>query len=115
MAGYKLVSYLPLHLSALDSSKGVLDWIKSWWLEDEMLALLTPEGWFDKLFSRGNFLWFPPPAVAGVVVEQLCRNFHLYSSNLHVVILPRLMTSKWRKQLLKVSDSFVEIPFNDTV
>ena len=25
------------------------------------------------------------------------------------------MTSKWRKQLLKVSDLFVEMPFNDTV
>ena len=115
MSGAKLLSYLPLHLSALDRSKNVLAWVKSWWLEDEKLTLLTPEGWFEKVFSRGNFLWVPPPAAADVVVEQLCRNFHLYSSNLHVVILPRLMTSKWRKQLLKVSDLFVEMPFNDTV
>ena len=49
------------------------------------------------------------------MVDQLCRNFHLHSTNLHVVILPRLMTSRWRKQLLKVTDLFVEIPFNDEV
>ena len=115
MAGNKLITYLPLHLSALERGKGLLDWIKSWWLKDEVLTLLNPEGWFDKVFARGNFLWVPPPAAADVVVEQLCRNFHLHSSNLHIVILPRLMTSRWRKQLMKVADIFVEMPFNDTV
>ena len=97
MSSDKLLSYLPLHLSALDRSKNVLDWVKTWWLEDEKLTLPTPESWFEKVFSRGNFLWLPPPAAADVVVEQLCRNFHLYSSNLHDVILLCLMTSKWRK------------------
>ena len=35
MSSDKLLSYLPLHLSALDRSKNVLDWVKTWWLEDE--------------------------------------------------------------------------------
>ena len=50
----------------------------------------------------------PPPAATDAAVEQLCRNFHLYSSNLHVLIVPRLMTSRLRKQLKKVADLFVE-------
>ena len=49
------------------------------------------------------------------MTDQLCRNFHLYSTNIFVVILPKLMTSRWRKQLLKVADLFVEIFFNDEV
>ena len=41
--------------------------------------------------------------------------FYLFSSNLHVVILPRLMISRWRKKLLKVTDLFVEMTFDDQV
>ena len=115
MAGNKLITYLPLHLSALERSKDLFEWIKSWWLNDESFTLLNPEGWFDKFFTRGNFLLVSPPAAADVVVEQWCQNFHVFSSNLHIVILPRWMTSRWRKKMMKVADIFVEMLFNDTV
>ena len=95
MVGYKLLAYLPLHLLALERSKDFSIGLNLGWLEDETLTLLIPKGWFDKVFTRDNFLWVPLPAAVDVVVEQLCRNFHLYFSNLHVVILPRLMTSRW--------------------
>ena len=52
MAGNKLITYLPLYLSALERSKDLFGWIKSWWLNDESLTLLNPEGWFDKVFTR---------------------------------------------------------------
>ena len=38
ISGDKLLSYLLLHLSALDRSKNVLDWVKTWWFEDEKLT-----------------------------------------------------------------------------
>ena len=48
-------------------------------------------------------------------LEQLCRNFHLHDGNCHIVCLPRLMTSRWRKKLLKVSDLFVTVPIDANV
>ena len=33
----------------------------------------------------------------------------MYSFILHILIVPRLMTSRWKKQLKKVADFFVEI------
>ena len=48
-------------------------------------------------------LFGPPPVVVEAVeaveavVEKLCRNYHLHGSNLHIVIDPRLFTSRWRK------------------
>ena len=89
--------------------------MKSWWSEDELFVQLSPEGWFTEVFSKVNFLWLPLPAAADAMVEQLCRNFHLYSFNLHVVILPWLMTSRWGKQLLKFMNLFIEIPFDNEV
>ena len=35
MIGNRLLGYLPLHLSALERSKGLMKWIESWWLKDE--------------------------------------------------------------------------------
>ena len=67
------------------------------------------------MFEKGIFLWTPAPATADAAIEQLCRNFYLHENNSHVVCLPRMITSRWRKQLLKVADLFVEIPFNGIV
>ena len=68
------------------------------------------------MFDKGHVLWTPADAApADAAIEQLCRNFHLHKDNSHVVCLSRLMTSRWRKQLLKVADLFVKVPFNDIV
>ena len=48
-------------------------------------------------------------------LEQLCRNFHLYNGNCHIICLPRLMTSRWRNHLLKVADLFVTVPIEENV
>lgn len=39
-----LLSYIPLHLSVLDRSSGLVEWVKSWWLKDEDLEQLFLEG-----------------------------------------------------------------------
>jgi hypothetical protein len=72
MAGQPILDFIPLHLSALERSPGLEDWIRSWW-DDERgeLVRLTPEGWFDEGQQEGNFLRAPPPAAADVVGEQL--------------------------------------------
>ena len=46
---------------------------------------------------------------------KLCRNVHLYEGCCHIVVIPRLMTARWRKQLVKVSDMIVTMPFDNIV
>jgi len=65
--------------------------------------------------DKGNYLWTPPPAAADAAVEQLCRNFHLHEDSCHIVLIPRLMTARWIKQLGKVADIIVTMPFDNVV
>ena len=104
-----------MHRSEIEHSDGLLSWIKTWWLKDEQFIDLSPEGWYSQVFEQGNFLWTPPPAASDTVLEQLYRNFHLHYCNFYIFCIPRLMTSRWRKQLLKVCDLYVEMPFDETV
>ena len=50
-----------------------------------------------------------------MALEQLCRNVHLHNQNFHFIRMLRLMTSRWRKQLLKVSDLCITMPFDSIV
>ena len=72
MVGNNLLSYLYLYMSAFERSKWLLDWVKYWWLKNQILTPLKPEGWFAKVLTCGNFLSLPPPTVDDALVEQLC-------------------------------------------
>ena len=52
MAGESMLTHVPLHLSALEQSPKLLDWISSWALasSDYKLEELSPSDWFE----RGN-------------------------------------------------------------
>ena len=76
---------------------------------------MSADGWFDHVFVEGNYLWTPPPVVAQVAVEQLCRNYHLREKRLHVVCIPCLMTYMRRKQLSKVTYLLLTLTFDETV
>jgi hypothetical protein len=91
----------PLHLLALERSELLKPWVESWW-PDESLEWLSHEDWFTTLHPGGNFVWSPPPAAADAALEQLCR-VHLKRplNTCHLLVLPRLMTSWWRKKVLK--------------
>jgi len=60
---------------------------------------MEPEDWFTQTEEPGNYLWNVPPAAGAEVVELLCG-----PDSMHIFVIPRLCTSRWRKQLLKVSD-----------
>ena len=115
MQGKEMLSFIPLHLDAMERSNGAVHtWVESWWLSELKLVKLTPDGWYDRVFDEGCFLWVPPPAAADAAVEQLCRNYQLHEGNFNIIIVPRLFTSRWREQLVKVEDLLVTIPFNDS-
>ena len=113
MGGYSFVC--SLNLGAHERSPVVVDWVKSWWTGESRLHHMSPDDWYAKALDKGNYLWTPPPAAADAAVEQLCRNFHLHEDSCHIVLIPRLMTVRWRKQLGKVADIIVTMPFDDVV
>ena len=110
-----MLNFLPLHLSADERSLEVIPWIRSLWNCDVTLSHHCKNDWYSKVFSKGNFIWTPPPAAGDAALEQLCRNVHLHNHNFHFICIPRLMTSRWRKQLLKVSDLCITMPFDSIV
>ena len=70
---------------------------------------LTPEGWFEDTDREGAFVWSPPPAAADVVVERLGIAKHKRPNSLHLVVVPRLMTGRWRKHHRRATDCCFEI------
>ena len=117
--GRSILEYIPIHLSPIERSPMVLDWVKSWW-DDELgsLKLMSPEDWFTQVMKRGNFLWNVAPAAGEAAVEQLSTHIHGRPDTTHIFLIPRLCTSHYRKQLLKACDAVLTInvtnPFWDS-
>jgi len=114
MAGHPMGDYVPLHLGAGERSAKLLDWVLGWLGGLGMglgePSVLEPEDWFGRGHSTGVHVWAPPPAAAEVVVEQLGRARHKRPFNLHVVVVPRLMTGRWRRAMARQADFYFRIP-----
>ena len=113
MKGESMLQHVPLNLGAHVRSSGLIDWLKSWWPERECGNLqlhVNPEDWFTTAHSEGAHAWFPAPAAADVVAEELSRALHKRRSSYHLVFVPRLFTSRWRRLLGRESDLCIEIP-----
>ena len=54
--------------------------------------------------SKAHKLWALAPAAAEAAVEQLCYARLKRPESCHIAIIPRLLTSRWRKQLSKTTD-----------
>jgi hypothetical protein len=126
MSGANMLEFTPLHLSALDQSLSLFQWLSSWL--PEPVSPLTPEQWFTlgqgvSGGSKGEngmwspaaanqswFLWAPPPAAAATALQQLSISRHKRSHLNHVFVAPRLMTALWRKKLFKLADIVLELP-----
>ncbi len=108
MDGEDLVSFVPIHLSALERSPNLRPWLEDL-LQGHNAKFLSPEGWFEGVDSEGTFVWSPAPAAADLVVERLGAARHKRPNSLHLVVVPRLMTGYWRKALGKATDCCCEI------
>ena len=136
MKGSKMLTFIPFHLTAFQRSKRLKSWFESWMTpalnQNENLEFLDETGWFwrghDLIggtcnrdgvwtpeFKPGIFIWSPAPAAGQFAVEQLreARNKRVHS--LHVFVIPRLFSSIWRRQLYKVSDIVLTLPFVDGI
>jgi hypothetical protein len=122
MAGTDILTFVDLTQGGIERHPPLLEWIRSW---TDCLDLnpLTPEGWFkeghgitDGLSNRCNvwipthcgwdqmFLWFPAPAVVDAALDELLKLRHKQLYIFHVVVIPRLMTPRWRHFFNKASD-----------
>jgi hypothetical protein len=128
MKGEDFLSFVPLHLSALERSPELEGWFRGMFPHGE-LETLAPEDWFQKghdvrswfknkrgfwypELKAGVFLWHPPPAAAHAAVEELRKARLKRQDSTHVFVVPRLMAPYWRRQLHKVADIVFEIPCN---
>ena len=127
MAGEDILSFIPLHLSAIERSPTLVDWLKTW--VGQKLEVLTPMDWYEKghdirgwthpqgrdLFPRqilrkGVYGWFPPPAAADVALEQMRIARIKRQDSTHVFVVPRLLTPRWLKQMFKACDVVLVVP-----
>ena len=136
MKNNNMLQFVPLHLSAFHRSKNLEGWFNKWispsLQDNEVIESLDEIGWFRRghdiisvfknldgvwtpKYKPGIFIWNPAPSAAQVAVEQLrdARNKRMYS--LHIFVVPRLFTSIWRRQLSRVVDLFVTLPFIEDI
>jgi len=114
MAGHPMGDYVPLHLGVGERSASLLEWALGWLgglgtcLGEP--SVLSPEDWFCRGQAAGIHIWAPPPAAAEVVVEQVGKARHKRPTNLHVIVVPRLMTGRWRRAMARQADFYFRIP-----
>jgi hypothetical protein len=117
---------VPINLGLHERSPEMIQWLRDVF-DIEENEVLEPADWFEKghdvvgwgrrgvspwypNIKHGTYLWTPAPAAAQYAVEQLRKARHRRQSSMHVMVVPRLFTSLWRKQLHKVADIVFEIP-----
>ena len=108
MNGQSVYSFIPLHLSALERSPSLLNWILDWTGSDTVL--LGKDQWPEEHPDRGTYFWSPPPSAADAALDWMGESIHKRSTSIHIMVVPRLMTFRWRKLLMKNSDLTLTIP-----
>ena len=59
---------------------------------------------------HGYFVWVPAPGAEMVAFEELRKVRLKRQKSLHVIVVPKLMTPEWLKQLYKVSYIVMSVP-----
>jgi hypothetical protein len=108
MSGSPMEDFVPLHLGPLQREPKLRKW-----LEEITTGLnahfLTPNKWYTTGAERVTFIWTPPPAAADVVVEQLGRARLKRPEGMHLVVVPRVMTGRWRRPLTRGSECYLRM------
>ena len=133
MQGEEMSTFVPIHLSALEREINLKQWIIKTVPPgpgEKEIIFLSYSGWFERghdviggsyngdkvwepSFRTGTYIWTPPPSAAQIAVEQLRQARLKRESSTHVMIVPKQMSPEWRRQLFRVSDLFVELPFDE--
>ena len=123
--GKDMISFCPWSKDPIKTNPKLRDWGKGW-LSIEAI-FLEPTDWFirghdinggvynEKRFwyphiEPGTYVWSPPAAAADACLEELRKARMKRKTSTHVVIIQRLMTPIWLKQLNKAADCIFTIP-----
>jgi len=123
--GEYMMQFCPWGQNALERSTHLESWLKDTF--GKQVEFLSPDDWFrrghdhsskykdTKGFWRiktrpGTFVWTPPPAAADVALEELRKARLKRQRSTHIIVIPRLMTTLWLKQLNKAADLIVYLP-----
>ena len=112
MGGENMLSFIPLHLTVCERSDSLSMWLTG--LSSALNAkILDPKGWFTLAHTRGDFIWTPPPAAGEVIVEQLGYARLKRPECMHIILIPRLMTGRWRRLLTRGTDFYCRLMGDD--
>ena len=70
---------------------------------------MSPENWFEPHKEGETHVWCPAPAAAEVVQEELGKSRQMRPGALHIVLLPRLRTGRWRRHLTRNMDVYFKV------
>jgi len=112
LQGDKMTDYIPLHLSAFDRSTNRRKRFKAV-LKGLNPKFLEPYQWFDEYHGYGNYIWSPPPAATEAAIDLLNKARHKRPELLHLIVVPRLMTGRWRRALTRTCDTYVQLDWED--
>jgi hypothetical protein len=131
MNGEPMMSFVPLHLTALERSPQLKKWLKEFVSPD--LVFLSENDWLERGHNHfengkvhndghwrptlrcGKFVWAPALAATWVALEELRKARIKRQNSTHVFICLRLMTPEWLHQLNKASDLVITIPVGHPV
>lgn len=122
--GSPMLLFCPWNKSAFDVQPNLLTWLRNNMWSD--LEPLTPEDWYERghdlnggyydtkgfwrnNIKKGKYIWAPPPAAADACLEQLRIARLKRQNSFHVIVIPKLMTPLWLRQLWKASDFIFSI------
>lgn len=114
-----MLAFCPWHLDALQRSEPLKEWIRSW--AGHQTEFLEPSDWFvrghdisgyhkdERGFwraktSTGTMVWSPPPAAGFAALEELRKARIKRQASIHIIVIPKLMTTLWLKQFRKTVD-----------
>jgi hypothetical protein len=107
-----------MHVSAIERSASLVDWVKSW--AGGKLWVAEPADWFYDAQQAGDFslpqrdetwLWDPPPAAATVAVEQLgFARLKRHDTLRGIVVVPKILEDEWYQRFCKNVDFHFDIP-----
>ena len=115
MRGVSMAKFIPIHLSVFDREPKLKTKFQ-WSMGSLKHTILTPEGWFDAGHqeSPGNYIWAPAPAAADVVMEEVGRSRLKRPQCFHIVVVPRLMTGRWRRLMGRATDFYFVLNWEDS-
>jgi hypothetical protein len=111
MQGKPIQDFVPLHLDPYEREPGIKPWLERITAGLDP-TFLSPEGWYTTGHGHGTFIWVTPPAAAEVVVEQLGRARLKRPTSLHLVLVPRVMTGRWRRHLTRGTEAYLRIDWD---